>query len=497
MRGNPGTCLPSFDVTQKTKDSYFRIQGNSLLFINVETDYQRIAPLLEAALALSKSHKVFFLDLTRAHRNRRQRLNDWLYDLLNGGWLPRSFFKKIQDHNITLLKRMDYLRHLPRDSNLTLSREQQKALSIAIHHENQNLFPNPKESLDWLSNEENSKLYAIQILALRRLITSFSIDVAFVWNFRFLASTIVRLSCESTDCDIAYVESGALWLHEKSFDIFMKEPVNFWDRRRRMQDLSMRQSLGLTEKWDFLRCKEWLLQLSVNKWTVRFNSTESTELSEKFDCIFFTSSMHEKSTVHDNLEMLPNMMKECLLLIVKESKKRNLSVGIRVHPNPSVPRYEDYEYNYWNEFNANHLENYATVIHPASQLSSYNLAERSVANFCLWSTIGLEIAARGLPSMMMEKYFDGLSVTPTEELSFEIRKFLDNPKPMSKEDIVDYTNYFVFHGFSFSFFNKRGDTIFYKERRLMSERGGRSKVIRFAVIAKRFLLLHFLLGVNK
>ena len=482
--------LPSLsEVLVTNAGCYYKFPGERLLFVNVESDFERIVPLLEAAIAYSSTNEVCLLDISRVHlTNFAEKLNIAIYDFFRGGNLLKSSLPILREFGINVIK-INPLK-FSQDS-LGLSTEEQYSLKLAIRNENLNELVNT--DLTTTAYKDKSSFLASIIQNLTHLITTNEFDRVFVWNGRFVLSTSVALASYRANCKVTKVEWGSKI--DKSLEIFREPPRARFDTWQRVNEFRERVESGIQKVVTVTNLTEFLSSWRINRWTSNF--VKSFEISEirqiPFEnfVTFFTSSFYELPTYGSNVWEINLEEITAVNRLIRVAAQRKLGVVVRVHPNPWTPNYENYESNLWINFLADQSENNVVVLAGSSPVDSYQLAHASKAIFTVNSTIGFECLAEGIPTFFFadsewESKFDSNRTIDDDR---DLCSFLDTPYLIDVEKFRYYLMYRVCYGFNFKHFEKDiTGQIYFNKKRLIKQKSDLGSTFIVLSSLKRMIL---------
>lgn len=474
--------------------SYYKFPGEKLLFVNVESDFERIAPLLEAAIAYSMTNEVHFLDISRVKLTTfAEKLNVAIYDFFRGGNFVASSISILRDFGINVIE-LDSLK-LPKDS-IELSTAEQYSLKLAIRNESLNELVNT--DLTSVAYSEKSSFLEWLVQSLAHLFTTSGFDRVFVWNGRFVLSTSVALASNRASCKITKVEWGSKI--NKSVEIFREPPRARFDTWNRVNEFRDRIKSGIQKEVEITDFNEFLSNWRTNRFTSNFVEDSVVEkIPFRNFVTFFTSSFYESPTYGSNVWEIDFEEMETVSHLIKVASQRKLGVVVRVHPNPWSPNYESYESNLWIKFLAEHPKTSVLVLVGSSPVDSYELARASKAVFTLNSTLGFECLAEGIPTFFFadsEWEAEGHSNRTILDLR-EIESFLDSLYLIDIEKFRYFLMYRKTYGFDFEYFRKDSTgQIYFKERRLLLQKNELGRIFQVLSSIKR-IFLKFMLQIKR
>jgi len=436
--------------------------------VNVESDFARIAPLVEAALHYSQNHKVFFLDVSKSQiRGILPSMNQLALNCFRGGNLVKRIRKYLVSRNVHVIK---FKKSLLPDSYQELTSQEELSLKLAIRNQNIDKITNTYDAQDYF---EKKKDYYLNLkLNLDRILAEYSIQRLFVWNGRFEMSTVVAISGESQNVKVTKVEWGSQI--DNSLEIFREPPRNRFDAWSRAHQFQKEIEDGVRSlpKHDDLAL--FVSEMKVNRFTSRFNDEELIQdLETQRYVVFYTSSFWESATYGQYVSEIDQDEIESVKAIIEVANEFGLLVVIRIHPNPWSLNYEQFESALWKKSLLGCKSKNYIVIDANSSLDSYVLAEKSLAIFTVWSTIGYECLARGVPTFFVSDYY-WESCKASHKYDYDqdkLRRFFGHPHAMSLEPFRFLLLYKKYYGFRFNYLSKTSNgSIFFRNSFLMKEK---------------------------
>lgn len=493
-RNGEHTPLPDFEqLLSRSTHSYYSFEEEKLLFVNVESDYARTVPLIEASLAYSKSKNVYLLDISRYQdRNFFEKLNLMAYDMFRGGRILRKCKKYLVSEGISTIE----LKPSPITKPLAdFSQREELCLKLSIR--NQNIGEIPSVNLAQNRFDERKEFFLKLSNEIKLVLAQYSIDRIFIWNGRFELSTVVALAAESCGVKVTKVEWGSEI--NNSFEIFREPPRNRSDAWARAHQFQREIRAGIRDCDDLIELNEYVRNWRINRFTERFkNANIFEELTTKRFVVFFTSSFWEAATYGKYVSEVDIEEIQAVKNLIRVAADLKLFVIIRVHPNPWSSSYEAFETSLWKEFLSQENHNDFMIIDANSTIDSYQLAEEAEAIFTVWSTIGFEAISKEIPTFLLcDVKWESTQLSNriiSDEGSF--RDFLQSPKQLCLEQFRYIILYKQNYGFRFNHFfkNDKGD-IFLNSQFLMRENesfGAVFKVLSFIKARVRKLYKYLL-----
>ena len=473
--------LPSLDEQILNSSSYYDFPEERLLFVNLERDFGRVAPLAEAAVSYSARNKCYFLNF-HLSSDLGEYFRDRVVNFLQG---------KIISNKVT-----DYLRLFDIKCLSTGKLKKKKTRLTLTENEIQYLFQAKKNEMqqsqldlnfltDWLKSKEFSFSFAIEELI--SIIENHKIDRLFVWNGRFVLSTLVKIASSRAKKHLSCIEFGSEI--NQSFEVFRSRPTDHSDLRARVNAREHSSEARLVKQWSERQIIEWVLSRKENEFTSKFTEASKIEFDFPFITLFLTS-LWEMDVERTSFSQGSVSQEQAVILLSEISRELQLKLVLRVHPNPSMPNYEIFETEYWRKFvEDSHLCN--CVIVPAnSTLSSYLLADHSKYNFVYASFIGLELIFRKIPTFFfaMMPWDKSSDVRDMHYFDHAIRSFLKKPLVIEKSETYPFIRYLLEFGFSFKYMRKdKQGYIYFGDRILCRERNTSSFIVKLSL--KLFKLL--------
>lgn len=460
--------------------NYYDFEEENLLFVNVESDFSRIAPLIEAALYYSQNHKVYFLDISRSHiEGIFPRINKLTYDFFRGGNLVTECRKYLVSRNINIIELETFSLA---GSNKGFTFQEELSLKLAIRNQNIDSITNCADAQDMFEKKRNR--YLTLKRNLEAIFPKYSIQRLFVWNGRFEMSTVVAIAGESQNVRVTKVEWGSLI--NNSLEIFREPPRNRYDAWNRAHQFQRELKNGIRSLPEHDDLNLFVNDWKVNRFTSRFNNeSQLFDLELKQYVVFYTSSFWESATYGQYVYEVDQNEIESAKVIIDVANEFGLLVVIRVHPNPWSPNYEQFESSLWqNALLECHTNNFI-LVEASSNFDSYVLAEKSLAVFTVASTIGYECIARGIPTFFIsdsawESRMQSNKYTYDRD---KIRNFLKSPNVISLEPFRYLLLYKKHYGFRFNFLSKTHEgKVFFSNTFLMNEKDEYG--ILFALLSK-------------
>jgi hypothetical protein len=489
--------LPQLDLGLiRDKKSYYSFGERKLLFVNVESDFARIAPLIEAALAYGETHEVFFLDLSKHFaRGIFQRINSFAYDCFRGGNLIQRIQKYLTQFDINVIR-------LEREEFSTASEgllpHEELSLKLAIRNQNIDQVVSIASAQKYFDKVRNP--YAELKLNLENTLSKFGIDRVFVWNGRFELSTVVALAAQKQSCPVTKIEWGSRI--DESFEVFREPPRNRCDAWARANQFQIEVESGGRILDHEANLNDLVNGWRSNRFTSRFREYPlSKDLMEKGYIVFFTSSFWESATYGKYVSEIDRDEVNAVTRLIGIARDLGFAVVVRVHPNPWSPAYEAYESALWKSELASCPEGSFSIIDAGSEIDSYDLAVKARCVFTVWSTIGFECLSRNIPTFFVadflwESYQNSQRLITDSDV---IAEFIESPQVLSLEKFRYFLLYKRNYGFRFRYLVKLEDErIYFLGKAVAKERenlgivfGGLSKIKRGLLLLTRVFRIEF------
>ncbi len=482
--------LPYFSSNCVTSDeSYYSFDEKRLLFVNVERDYARITPLIEAAIAYSQHYRVYFLDISQVRLdNIFSRLNVRFYDFFRGGNFINRIADTLNEFGIQVLEFPDKMQN---EAITELTEYEVFCMSLSLRNQDIGNIVSTSQAKKRL--EENYDFYGIQISKLSHILDQFHINRLFVWNGRFELSTLVAIAGERKECEITKVEWGSKINH--SFEIFRKPPRNRHDAWARSRHFKREIENGVREISNSDSLENVIEEWKHNRYTQRFLSLEKIDFfAKKTYVVFFTSSFWEAPTYGNNVQEIDSREVQCAINLCRVAISKGLKVCIRVHPNPWSPKYEQYETEIWASALKEFSEDNVRVIAADSDVNSYEIASFSKAVFTVWSTIGLETLSKKIPTYFFADHT--YESANSEDLLRDDNKAIEDFLMNLQSPTLDFFRFLILYkqnyGYRFRYFSKSVDgKIFFKGRYLLQEKENLGPIFHLLSKIKKHCLKGF------
>jgi hypothetical protein len=464
------------DFTERI--GYYSFRDEKLLFVNVERDFGRVAPLCEAALAYSGFEDCSYLDISRTKsKTILHRINLALYDFFKGGYMPHRISKILSAQGINVISNFEEFASRSDEARFTSA--ERKLLLKALRNEN---FHSSLDAEHFINELEAKSVEALKIVnVLESVIKRLKINRTFVWNGRFFNSTLVEIASIRGGAICSKIEFGAFV--DKSFEICRDSASSLLDHSRRYFS-----HLGIDDRTKPMKnIDQYLLSRSSNPYTKSFEQINTSDLPNVEFFTFYLTSYLE--TVLEDVPGIPTQ-EDCVLICARELESKGLKLLLRLHPNPQAPAYELLETEYWKKFvDENNITN-CEIVDANSKFDSYQLASFSLGSLCYVSTIGLELNSRGWPCFYLIKQpWDSDFGTPESEesLKFKLGAFISNPSVISDERANGYINFLQNYGFKYTYLEKYGEKIYFRKKQFMKERRNDNLLLKFPLKLKKVL----------
>lgn len=479
--------LPYFSSYCVTSDeSYYLFNEERLLFVNVERDYARITPLIEAAIAYSQNHRVYFLDISQARLDDiASRINARFYDFFRGGNFVNRITSVLNEFGIHVIKYPDKIHN---EVKTALTEYEVFCMSLAIRNQDIGNIISTSQAKKHV--EENDDFYRNQISKLSYIIDQFHIDRLFVWNGRFELSTLVAIAGERKECEVTKVEWGSKINH--SFELFRKPPRNRHDAWARSRHFKREIENGTRLISNTSNLENIIGEWKINRFSSRFLSLDTfNTFNGNPYVVFYTSSFWEASTYGDNVLEVDTRELQCAINLCRVATSKGYKVYIRVHPNPWSPKYEKYETEIWTSALKDFSEDIVRIIAADSEVNSYEIAKFSQAVFTVWSSIGFETISNKIPTYFFADYIYE-SEYSNDLLRDDVNSIEDFLMTLQSPEL-DFFRFLILYrqnyGYGFKYFSRSEDgKIFFRGRYLLQERENLGPIFRIlSSIKKRYL----------
>ncbi len=168
--------------------------------------------------------------------------------------------------------------------------------------------------------------------------------------------------------------------------------------------------------------------------------------ADNYNVVYFNSSISEYAAVGDevNPNILFNSQEESVVHIGNVlSKRPNAKFYLRLHPN--LLNQGEHEKAIWTSLNSPNVE----IIPPESPIDTYTLIEEADLVICYLSTVGIEAAYLGTPTIILSRaLYERLDVTYCPSTKQELDQLLSLQSLMSKpaDRALEYGYYMKTHG---------------------------------------------------
>lgn len=280
-------------------------------------------------------------------------------------------------------------------------------------------------------------------------------DIVITFNGRFATSKPIVSASEFLGIPVIRHERGSTF---ERYEIFLDAIHNYTYIRKRIAEYWIKTSSEkrvINGNNFFIRRRSgdgigWYSFTSQQK-----NGCIPQRNPQKKQIVYFSSSDDEYSAVSDSFEPGPwkSQLDAVKDLIDICSKNSNLELVIRVHPH--LAKKSNQEQSRWNELKGDGV----CVISPKDKVDSYALLDSADIVVTYGSTMGMEAAYWGKPSILLGPcaYADTPPVI-TISAPIELGKLLDHLyelRPANRDLCLPYGNYYMSYGELFRYYKPK------------------------------------------
>jgi len=282
-------------------------------------------------------------------------------------------------------------------------------------------------------------------------------DKVYVFNGRFAPLRAALRACQNQGIEILVHERGnnlnfySLYKNTTPHDIsyINKEIEKAWesnrdhsDRNKIASDFFIDKRKGIEKSW-FSFTREQIKDLLPPNLD-----------GNKINIMIYNSSEDEFAAIGDEWKnpIFVDQHDEIANIVHFMMGNKNVHVYLRIHPNLKNVRYKQLDKIY-----SLHAPNF-TIIPPESPISSYALLEKASKVVTFGSTVGVEAAYWGIPSILAgQSYYRNLGCTYNPNSHEElIEMLLTDLPPKDKEGALKYGYFFNTFGIRFQHFEPDG-----------------------------------------
>lgn len=310
-------------------------------------------------------------------------------------------------------------------------------------------------SSDFVSNKLicNIKFAVEQIQMELGRIKQLNFDATFLANGRQPTQAAITLEFRSSGKDVILYEAGGGYIYptylKKRLDYFLTNPANSAELREKIMCESNFQkgNLDLAYKVQDSVRNRALIPYRLNYLTDQPLAFEKDISRPGNNFAFFSTSEWEISILQDEsrlaIEHTEFQTQIAAVQALVELMQENDRLYLRLHP--SDPGNHSEAESKWDVFK----DNPKVIMFPTnSRVNSYEIAEKMDANFVWASFLGFELALRGIPvAAVGDAIYASCFQDNWIKNRFDLEKFMSEPKLVSKDLLIYYSNYLAVGGF--------------------------------------------------
>ncbi|NEO95036.1 MAG: hypothetical protein F6K56_34530 [Moorea sp. SIO3G5] len=285
----------------------------------------------------------------------------------------------------------------------------------------------------------------------RALILKYNPQKIIAWNGRIASTKGIFEAAKQLGVEVQYSERGATYNEYELFDqpphdlAYLRENIKTYWQQAGMD----REELGHT----FFKNR----RQGEGIGSIHFRSEQQKGLvpgqtGNHRQIVYYSSSDDEYAAVGDLVKhpIFNNQREAVKSVITWVSNCMDCYLTIRVHPHVLEKSSEDH--NWWNSLTGKNVQ----VIPPDSKVDSYALIDWADVVVTYGSTIGVEAAYWGKPSVLLgDSLYSGLGCVYQPRSEAEVYPLLENDKiaPLPQETCLPYGYYSVCYGMKYNYFN--------------------------------------------
>ena len=278
-------------------------------------------------------------------------------------------------------------------------------------------------------------------------------DAVFLANGRQPVQAEITLGFRNHGVGVVLYESGGGYIYpsflKKRLDYFVTSPANSVELREKITCTNPihENNTYLARLVEENTRSRALIPFRLNYLTEIPSAFDKSQLSSAKNFAFFSTSEweisilqnYESSENHESLFKSQISAVNSLLELLEEGDR----LFVRLHP--SDPGNQANAESKWDVFKNN---NRVVFYSPHSRVNSYELAGEMDGNFVWSSFLGYELALRDLPvaiigNAVYASCFGENFINDYQNL----KKFIENPRPVPQEMLLPYSNYLAVGGF--------------------------------------------------
>lgn len=270
-------------------------------------------------------------------------------------------------------------------------------------------------------------------------------EILLTYNGRFSYSYPIVKAAEEVGTKVLFHEAGSDYNRYEIYDCTIHSNKLQYERIVKHWNEAKDQDYATKQGESFYQLQRYGSKSNRNSYIRAQTKGKNLKLNKKFRFVYFTSSEDEFMAVEDGgeFDFKFGSQRNALLALINILKKMsNHELIIRIHPNFNLSDKE--ELKWWFSLERENLK----VISPLSDIDSYALAESADVVVTYGSTMGIEAAYWGIPSILLGSapYAElGSCFTPNTEAELEV--LLKNiPKTWDIKGCIKYGYYVMTFG---------------------------------------------------
>lgn len=284
-------------------------------------------------------------------------------------------------------------------------------------------------------------------------IKQLNFDATFLANGRQPTQAAITVEFQKSGTDVILYEAGGGYIYptflKKRLDYFLSSPANSAELREKiMCELNFQKgNLDLANKVQESVRNRSLIPYRLNYLTDQPLTFVKNASSSGKNFAFFSTSEWEISILQDASQAAIQGTEfqsqlEAVQAIV-ELMQEDDRLYLRLHP--SDPGNHSDAESKWDVFK----DNPKVIMFPTnSRINSYEIAEGMDANFVWASFLGFELALREIPvAALGDAIYASCFQDNWIKNRFDLDKFMSEPKLVSKDSLIYYSNYLAVGGF--------------------------------------------------
>ncbi len=278
-------------------------------------------------------------------------------------------------------------------------------------------------------------------------------DATFLANGRQPTQAAITLEFRNSGTDVILYEAGGGYIYptylKKRLDYFLSSPANSAELRAKIMCESNFQkgNLDLANKVQESVRNRSLIPYRLNYLTDQPLTFEKVASRPGKNFAFFSTSEWEISVLQDASQVAVEdtefQSQIAAVQAIVELMQDDDRLYLRLHP--SDPGNHSEAESKWDVFK----DNPQVILFPTnSRVNSYEIAEKMDANFVWASFLGFELALREVPvAALGDAIYASCFQDNWIKNRFDLAEFMSNPKLVSKDLLIYYSNYLAVGGF--------------------------------------------------